>query len=1015
MLNDMAADNTQDTSQFTPERQMGFSPTQDVFADNYAEPLIPCSAPRLVSQESQYARASQSPLLHPYYNVLGMSGLRVAESPPLFAAATDDDQVLLVVESPLLLTLAPGLALAEQQTADRSSSPSALDSPSALALTQPMSPARNPSRLQHRSMYGERERERDLGADEFLPPASPLLYGPERIILLSFAEKAGKAEQAESTPRYPYDFENMGAYLHMLTQNTPPTRPCSFEINDNDCASSIGDLSQNFVALDSIVKPTGTATATATATQEKAQVVGLPRHRNRHSIENFTDSDSDNEDIPAPPSVPNQTSTSTITSTSTSNSTRAADETPKAPLAAASVHRFQHMPLNKPLASRPRMRIPPQLVLNPVNHAMPATPKAVALPSTHTPMTPTAKTTRPSSTHTPSMRTHQQNCDRAKATLRQQQQQRSTAATAGFSVVGATAEDGFPEQGYITFPQSARRHYTRPVEFYPDSLSSQIAGRQRRHTQGVSSVADAVAAAARPMFTPASHLASPFATAVDGSFNATKNNSSSNGGPTSDAEADADVHKEAVPSDLCSSPMSLPQPSFLLQPQGSADAKAKKEKEAMAKDEKEATAMVSAVDLLFDPAIDPLSSAPASNSSSSSKSKSSPPSQPSIGPPPNQKRPETLKKPNTPLISVSVSSGACTPRPSPRPSPMLSPTGIRKPAASSRMKDRPLKNCTIMAEAKGVQRAGLGSAKKRRLTPLHKRSSSDRKSLPAKLLHSPADAPVAAVADSEDHHVPLPSASVSASVSLSVSKGEPMLTSPTPKRTTRQNSATAAPDPADPADPAANGPIKLVTMTGFVGKSDKLRHQLDKFLDAHGIQVTEDPLLADLCICRTRLGRTLKVLCALALGIPIVGEPWITAISSSFADRSSNSSSSYAPLMLLPPPDDYLLQDVETEDSWKIALPDTLRRARQRVQHGELLLAGYCVYIPGNDLACDAHTLAIMVRAAGGYILNDLSAGIDESAGSKAMARNSSAMSIDMPTTQQTIGTSSAADILEML
>ncbi|KAJ1882089.1 hypothetical protein LPJ66_011206, partial [Kickxella alabastrina] len=489
-------------------------------------------------------------------------------------------------------------------------------------------------------------------------------------------------------------------------------------------------------------------------------------------------------------------------------------------------------------------------------------------------------------------------------------------------------------------------------------------------------------------------------------------NSSSNGGPTSDAEADADVHKEAVPSDLCSSPMSLPQPSFLLQPRGSADAKAKEKEEAMLKDEKEATAMVSAVDLLFDPAIDPLSSAPAS---SSSRSKSSPPSQPPIDPPPNQKRLETPKKPTTPLISVSVSSGACTPRPSPRPSPMLSPTGIRKPAASSRMKDRPLKNCTIMAEAKGVQRAGLGSVKKRRLTPLHKRSSSDRKSLPAKLLRSPADAPVAAVAGPEDHHVPLPSVSVSASVS--VSKSEPMLISPTPKRTTRQNSATATAAAADPADPtaAANGPIKLVTMTGFVGKSDRLRHQLDKFLDAHGIQVTEDPLLADLCICRTRLGRTLKVLCALALGIPIVGETWITAISSSCADKSSSSSSSYAPLMLLPPPDDYLLQDVETEDSWKIALRDTLRCARQRVQRGELLLAGYCVYIPGNDPACDTRTLAIMVRAAGGHILNDLSAGIDESAGSKAMARNSSAMSIDMPTTQQTIGTSSAADILEML
>lgn len=139
----------------------------------------------------------------------------------------------------------------------------------------------------------------------------------------------------------------------------------------------------------------------------------------------------------------------------------------------------------------------------------------------------------------------------------------------------------------------------------------------------------------------------------------------------------------------------------------------------------------------------------------------------------------------------------------------------------------------------------------------------------------------------------------------------------------------------------------LVAITGFQG-TDKDRI-LSQIANTPGMVVTEDPLVADVCVREGRLGRTLKVLCALAQGIPVVTSHWIHTLSPDAAY-------------------DHLLDDPQTEGEWRMTLKSTIE-CRQKMDKG--VFDGFCVYVCGSIRRPDPFSLATMVRAAGGYILND--------------------------------------------
>ncbi|KAJ1664160.1 Mediator of DNA damage checkpoint protein 1 [Coemansia sp. RSA 1646] len=156
---------------------------------------------------------------------------------------------------------------------------------------------------------------------------------------------------------------------------------------------------------------------------------------------------------------------------------------------------------------------------------------------------------------------------------------------------------------------------------------------------------------------------------------------------------------------------------------------------------------------------------------------------------------------------------------------------------------------------------------------------------------------------------------------------------------------------------SAKKKLETVTLSGFVGEDrDKATHAIE----AHGLQVTENPLMADICIRHGRLGRTLKVLCAMARGTPIVSDSWAHQLENHAPDAPSEK---YADL--------HLVSDQATEREWNVALRETLCRARRARESEKGLLSLYCVHIADDVARPDPVCLAIMVRAAGGHVLND--------------------------------------------
>ncbi|KAJ2817865.1 hypothetical protein IWW50_006018, partial [Coemansia erecta] len=63
----------------------------------------------------------------------------------------------------------------------------------------------------------------------------------------------------------------------------------------------------------------------------------------------------------------------------------------------------------------------------------------------------------------------------------------------------------------------------------------------------------------------------------------------------------------------------------------------------------------------------------------------------------------------------------------------------------------------------------------------------------------------------------------------------------------------------------------LVTLSGLPNDE---KAEVTRVLAQHALETTENPLAASVCVRHGRLGRTLKVLCALARGVPIVPVAW---------------------------------------------------------------------------------------------------------------------------------------------
>ncbi|KAJ2652483.1 monooxygenase [Coemansia sp. RSA 1250] len=152
----------------------------------------------------------------------------------------------------------------------------------------------------------------------------------------------------------------------------------------------------------------------------------------------------------------------------------------------------------------------------------------------------------------------------------------------------------------------------------------------------------------------------------------------------------------------------------------------------------------------------------------------------------------------------------------------------------------------------------------------------------------------------------------------------------------RSNSTVAEPTPS------------RITLSGLPAAE---RSRVMRALEQHAVLPTENPLEADVCIRHGPLGRTLKVLCALARGTPIVSVAWIHMLEPKKSLLASNAHA-------------HLLIDRVTERDWGFSLGLTLERARKQP-----LLSDFCVLIA--SVSRDPICLSIIARAAGAKVLND--------------------------------------------
>ncbi|KAJ2389415.1 Mediator of DNA damage checkpoint protein 1, partial [Coemansia sp. RSA 2603] len=191
---------------------------------------------------------------------------------------------------------------------------------------------------------------------------------------------------------------------------------------------------------------------------------------------------------------------------------------------------------------------------------------------------------------------------------------------------------------------------------------------------------------------------------------------------------------------------------------------------------------------------------------------------------------------------------------------------------------------------------------------------------------------------------PLPSTETADSVD-SVQSAEPM-NSVEPMDSVETTDSVDSKDALEPVPPPAR--FTLATLTGFANAAEQ-RRATQQLRSRRSISVTEDPMLADICVSGGPLARKLKVLCALARGIPLVDTRWITATDSS------------------DPVDDYLLESPDVEALWGVSVRETLAHARARSHEDRRLLSGFCVHI--DESVTEAQDISVLVCAAGAYVL----------------------------------------------
>ncbi|KAJ1881259.1 Mediator of DNA damage checkpoint protein 1 [Coemansia sp. RSA 486] len=245
---------------------------------------------------------------------------------------------------------------------------------------------------------------------------------------------------------------------------------------------------------------------------------------------------------------------------------------------------------------------------------------------------------------------------------------------------------------------------------------------------------------------------------------------------------------------------------------------------------------------------------------------------------------------------------------------------------------------------KGVGRTGLTSKRRSTLRSVRATLHPDHEASP--LTKRNDSASVKAPASSDNSSKPVVAVAAAATVpAVSDTTLTPVTVQP---RLTRQQSNGMA---------AHTSGIESVMFTGF--DDSELRDRMSRTLESQGLRVTDDPLLADICVSSQRLSRTLKVLCAIGRGIPIVAASWL----------------SHPPPLTLALAASHLLSDPTTEAEWGMSLQQTLDTARalnESRRPGARLLGGFCVYVARDVENPSPKSLCTMVRAAGGHILNDV-------------------------------------------
>ncbi|KAF2503276.1 hypothetical protein BU16DRAFT_577098 [Lophium mytilinum] len=132
-----------------------------------------------------------------------------------------------------------------------------------------------------------------------------------------------------------------------------------------------------------------------------------------------------------------------------------------------------------------------------------------------------------------------------------------------------------------------------------------------------------------------------------------------------------------------------------------------------------------------------------------------------------------------------------------------------------------------------------------------------------------------------------------------------------------------------------------------------------KFLDKHGGKLVDEMTEANiLCVGRSELKKTVKLLLAVVLGIPIVTDDWLV--------------NSHAMGRLLKP-DGFAPRDHKSEEAWGFSMRDVLRQPQRTLFSGKTVCftpALSKVYQPLKDIkgvALQAGAVKVMVRMATGF------------------------------------------------